>query len=386
VEVKAESQGKQDGNHLPFASPLSSFILHFSVRDTGIGIPQERMERLFQTFSQVDASTTRQYGGSGLGLAISKRLTELMGGMMWAESQVGVGSTFHFTLLAQSAPDQEWNQPEEPTLANKRVLIVDDNQTNRLILTRQTERWEMIPTALPSGVTALECLREGKAFDLAILDVQMPEMDGWMLAAEIRALRHEDELALVMLTSLADSGTREELERLRIGAFIAKPIKQSQLYNTLVSLFDRRQTIRPPLPKPQLDEALAQRLPLSILLAEDNAVNQKVALRILERLGYRADVASDGVEVLAALRRQKYDAILMDVQMPEMDGLEATRRIRQEIAAEQQPYIIAMTANAMTSDRVTCLEAGMDDYMSKPVRVEELVNALYRSRQRTATC
>jgi PAS domain S-box-containing protein len=361
------------------ASPC--YELHFAIRDTGIGIPPDRMDRLFQSFSQVDASTTRRYGGTGLGLAISRRLSELMGGTMWVESRVGKGSTFHFTIQAEAAlaPVRAYLQGPQPDLSGKRLLIVDDNATNRLILTLQAQSWGMFPRSTASPVEALEWIRQGDAFDVAVLDMQMPEMDGLMLAAEIRRERDAGVLPLVMLVSL---GQREaDVEGIAFAAFLTKPIKASQLYNVLVGIFAEeaqpvyRQEVAA---KPQFDPQMGKRLPLRILLAEDNAVNQKLALRLLGRLGYRADVAANGLEVLEALWRQTYDVVLMDVQMPEMDGLEATRAICWEWPPEHRPHIIAMTANVMKEDREECLAAGMDDYISKPIQVGELVEALSR--------
>jgi PAS domain S-box-containing protein len=359
------------------------YELHFVVRDTGIGIPPERMDRLFQSFSQVDASTTRRYGGTGLGLAISKRLSEMMGGTMWVESEVGKGSTFHFTIQAEAAPSpmRVGLQGIQPDLSGKRVLVVDDNATNRRILTLQTQSWGMLPRSTASPAEALEWIRQGDPFDVAILDMQMPEMDGLTLAAEMRRERDTEALPLVMLTSLGQQ--EADVEGGEFAAFLTKPIKASQLYNVLVGILaEKAQLIqrRDEAAKPQFDPEMGQRLPLRILLAEDNAVNQKLALRLLERMGYRADVAANGVEAIEALRRQPYDVVLMDVQMPEMDGLEATRAIYREWPRAQRPRIIAMTANVMKEDREACLAAGMDDYIGKPIRVQELVSVLRRCR------
>ncbi len=358
-------------------------VLHFAVRDSGIGIPPDRVNRLFQSFSQVDASTTRRYGGTGLGLAISKRLSELMGGTMWVESVPGTGSTFHFTIraTAAAAPLRVYLDEAQPLLQGKRVLIVDDNATNRLILSRQVESWHMLPQALASPVEALQWLRERSTFDVALLDMQMPDMDGLSLAQEIRALPVPVATApLILLTSL---GRREvKAEAAEFAAFLTKPLKPSALFNALVAIFSGQPTrilARQADAAPQFDPQMGQRHPLRILLAEDNATNQKLALRILARLGYQADVVSNGLEALEALLRQPYDVVLMDVQMPELDGLETTRRLRTELAQPRQPQVIAMTANAMQGDRELCLAAGMDDYVSKPIRVDELVRALAAS-------
>ena len=358
--------------------------LHFAVRDTGIGIPPDRVSRLFQSFSQVDASTARKYGGTGLGLAISTRLCEMMGGTMWVESEVGQGSTFHFTIVVQTAPDFATRpriHGEQPQLSGRRVLIVDDNDTNRLILIRQTRAWGMLARDTASPREALEWIRRGDPFDVAILDLSMPEMDGLTLAAEIRRQRDARELALIICSSL---GRREATtEDLGITAFLMKPLKQSQLFDTLAGILGGPAApAQPQASKPQLDPEMAKKLPLRILLAEDNAVNQKLALRLLGQMGYRADLAGNGLEVIQAVERQPYDVVLMDVQMPEMDGLEATRQICSRWAKDRRPRIIAMTANAMQGDREMCLAAGMDDYISKPIHMNELVEALSRSTSR----
>jgi PAS domain S-box-containing protein len=370
--LTADSEGRD-------AEPV--YELHFAVRDTGIGIPPERMDRLFQSFSQVDPSTTRRYGGTGLGLAISRRLAELMGGRMWVESQVGQGSTFHFTVHAQatSAPTHAYLQEVQPDLRGRRMLVVDDNDTNRRILSLQAQAWGMLAHDTASPFEALEKVRRGERYDVAVLDMQMPDMDGLALALEIHGV--EPTLPLVMLTSF---GQREwDTDTVEFAAILIKPIKASQLYNVLVTIFAQEievQQERDTESESLFDAGMGERLPLRILLAEDNATNQKLALRLLERFGYRADVAGNGLETLEALRRQPYDVILMDVQMPEMDGLEATRTIVQEWSAERRPRIIAMTANAMREDREACLAAGMDDYLSKPIRVEELIRALGQCR------
>jgi len=365
------------------------YELHFAVRDTGIGIPAERMEQLFQPFTQLDASTTRHYGGTGLGLAISKRLCEMMGGTIWVESQVGVGSTFHFTIQAEAVPSASRiaSRAALTLLSGKRLLIVDDNATNRRILTLQAQAWGMLVRAAESGAEALEWLRRGDPFDVAILDMQMPGMDGITLAEEIRKLPERQNLPLVMLTSMGhrEEHLRAQMARVGLAAYLYKPIKPNQLQSVLMEIFVGRPLQgKPRAEPPQLDARLASRLPLRILVAEDNAVNQKLALRILEKMGYQADVAANGLEVLAALRRQHYDIVFMDVQMPEMDGLDATRQIVAQWPAEERPVIIAMTAAATQQDREQCLAAGMDDYISKPVRLQEVQAALERGAAQRA--
>ncbi len=364
------------------ASPAPCELL-FSVRDTGIGIHPSRLDRLFKSFSQADASTTRQYGGTGLGLAISKRLVEFMGGRMWVESAPQKGSVFHFVLPFQAAPVASPSilQGSQPQLADLRVLIVDDNATNRRILTLQTSKWGMIPRTAQSGAQALEWLRQGESFDLAIQDMQMPDMDGIMLAKEIRLLPRTVALPLVLLTSM---GVRPDSPAFAGTAFancLMKPIKAAQLHEALVGVASGAKA-KPAARKiagAKLDRALADRLPLRVLLCDDNVINQKVALRLLQQMGYQADVAANGVECLKALERQPYDLIFMDVQMPEMDGFEATQqiRVRQKTPGASGHFgshlaIIAMTANAMQGDREKCLAAGMDDYIAKPVRPEDV--------------
>jgi signal transduction histidine kinase/CheY-like chemotaxis protein/HAMP domain-containing protein len=353
-------------------------ILLFSVRDTGVGIPADRLDRLFQSFTQLDASTTRRYGGTGLGLAICKHLCELMGGQIWAESAgPDAGATFYFTVQLELtlADVPTYMLQNQPKLKGRRVLIVDDNATNRLILSRQTQAWGMLPQEADSAAAAIQYVRQGQVFDLAILDLQMPEMDGITLAAEIRRYRNERELPLLLLSSLGNQGAIDPA--IRFAALLTKPIKPSLLYNLLLEIMGTRAApVSPPTPSPLLDECLAEHLPLRVLVAEDNLVNQKVALHLLKRMGYRADLAANGEEVLAALRRQPYDLVLMDVQMPEMDGLEATRHIHAGWPSEQRPRIIAMTANAMQRDREVCLTAGMDGYLSKPVHLKQLYQAI----------
>jgi len=358
-------------------SDASKVILHLSVRDTGIGIPKDRMDRLFQSFSQVDSSTTRKYGGTGLGLVISKRLSELMGGSMWVNSEEGVGSTFHFTIQTQATTSPHSDKPiVVPQLKGKRMLIVDDNETNRRILILQAQSWEMAPFAFSNPLEALDAIKRGGAFDIAILDMHMPEMDGATLSKEIR--RNGIPLPLIMLTSL---GWRDPGDTVNFSAFLTKPVKQSSLYNAVISALSMQntETKRVASADVQFDSQLAMRHPMKILLAEDNAVNQKLALRILGRMGYRADVAGNGLEVLDSLARQRYDLILMDVQMPEMDGLDATRFIRNKLPPDLQPCIVAMTANAMQGDREMCLDAGMNDYVSKPIQIKDLQAALERA-------
>ena len=354
--------------------------VHFAVRDTGIGIPKDRFDRLFKVFSQVDVSTTRRYGGTGLGLAISKRLSELMGGRIWAESEPGKGSTFHFTIVADEveALERAAADREQPELAGKRVLIVDDNASNRLLLKLQTERWGMRARDTNSPAVALEWIVQGDPFDVALLDYQMPEMDGIALAREIRAARGAHAPVLILLSSTGQSLASAHANA-GFAAGLSKPLRLSHLRDRLLeTVGDRRDTSAGAVPPVARD--VGSPVPLRILLAEDNAINQKVALRLLERLGYGADVVGDGRQALARLDHAVYDVILMDVQMPEMDGLEASRAICARWAASERPRIIAMTAEAMQGDRDKCLAAGMDDYIVKPVTLDRLAAALAKCR------
>ena len=413
--VISVSPGQKEPNETA-NSDGDRILIEFSVRDTGIGIPKERMNRLFKSFSQVDSSITRQYGGTGLGLAISKRLSELMGGSMWVASHgnVGgfpppdwtmptdekdcpIGSTFYFAILGKEAPSSSpiENIGEPHLLSGKQVLIVDDCSTNMTILTRQLELWGMDIQSAAGAEDALSLLEGEGEFEVAIMDMQMQGMNGATLASKISSLPHRSRLPLVMLTTLGTQAS-DRSSNVKTVACLYKPIKQSSLYNTLISIFGGE-----PLPQRnplsgsnQFGSQMARQLPLRILLAEDHPVNQKVALQMLDRMGYRADVVANGFEVLDALGRQSYDVVLMDVQMPEMDGLEATRRICEEwdlknkdrfklddsIGYFPRPRIIAMTANAMQGDREDCFNAGMDDYVSKPIRMPELSAALSKCR------
>ncbi len=366
------------------SSVKQNVTLEFIVRDTGIGIPADRTGKLFQSFSQADSSTSRKYGGTGLGLAISKRLTSLMGGDMWAESTgiPGEGSAFHFTIQTKTIEMPERSHRDlrgiQPNLHEKRVLIVDDNLTNRRILTLQLQAWGMQTRDSETPAEALKWIKRGDPFDLAILDMHMPDMDGATLAGRIRKQRDSKTLPLVLFSSL---GRREaDVDPELFAAYLSKPIKPSQLFDTLAGLFaDQPVQEKKAAPiKLQMDPEMAKKHPLRILLAEDILVNQKLALRLLQQMGYRADVASNGLEAVQSVERQPYDVVLMDVQMPEMDGLEASRRICARWPLGQRPAIIAMTANAMQGDREMCLEAGMDDYVSKPIRPDELIKALMK--------
>jgi signal transduction histidine kinase/CheY-like chemotaxis protein len=357
--------------------------LRFSVKDTGIGIDPEARKKLFQAFTQADASTTRRFGGTGLGLVICQRLVRMMGGEIDVESAPGSGSTFWFTgqfELAATAP----KDPECPSiLEGKRVLIVDDNNTNRTVLQYQLAGWKMtIVGAAGSGNEALSQIRAAaktnEPIEVVDLDMHMPGMDGMRLAREIRRDENLPQPRMLLLTSLCARTNADEMKELRIEAHLTKPVRPLELQNALVKLLGKPapavETSKAPTANPEVAAAPANAI--KVLLAEDNPVNQKIALRQLKKLGYDADLANNGVEVLEAVRRGAYKAILMDCQMPEMDGYEATRQLR--TLGSKLP-IIAMTANAMQGDRETCIAAGMDDYISKPVRVAELEAALTRA-------
>jgi PAS domain S-box-containing protein len=363
-----------------------SVVVRFEVRDTGMGIDPELQSRLFQSFVQADGSSSRRYGGTGLGLAISKRLVSLMGGVIDVMSRPGRGSTFWFTVcLERQAPEGSPAPAPSARLAGRRVLVVDDNATNRQILKQQLGYWGLRTTTVESGPEALAALRQaaasGLGFDLAILDMKMPEMDGLVLG---RAIKDDPSLSgvrLVLLTSFGQRGHGAEASRIGISAYLTKPVDEADLYDCLVEVMDEERRRRVPhlVTRHSLRE-LRPPVAALVLVAEDNEVNQKVAVRILEKLGYRVEVAENGQEALEACARTQYDAVLMDGQMPGMDGFEATRRIRereQEAGGPRLP-IVAMTASAMKGDREKCLQAGMDDYVSKPVTPEALEAALRR--------
>ncbi|MFY9555862.1 MAG: response regulator, partial [Blastocatellia bacterium] len=355
-------------------------VLRFAVSDSGIGIPGEAQQRIFDAFSQADGSTTRRYGGTGLGLAISKQLVELMEGRIGVESEPAKGSTFWFTATFELQPLAEQSRAPRKQLDGLRVLVVDDNATNRTLVHHQITSWGMRNGDAASGEEALRILRSeadsGDPYVIAILDMQMPEMDGLTLA---RAIKSDPAIAATRLLMMTSLGRRDDLATREAGVelCLTKPVKQSQLFDCLATLVgedaidDRQPQARAtPIPAPNRLENLR------VLVAEDNIVNQKVALRQLQRLGYAADAVANGLEVLEALERIPYDVVLMDCQMPELDGYEATRRIRRREGTQRHTTIVAMTANALQGDRERCLAAGMDDYISKPVRQEALAAIL----------
>jgi len=367
----------EEGEIVVSVIPFDNETLRISVLDTGMGIPEERRDRLFKPFSQVDASTTRKHGGTGLGLIISKRLVEAMGGELWVESDVGRGSMFSFTLPATKSDIPVQTDSETFSLKNKSILVVDDNSVNRFILTLYLQSVGAKPVVVASGKAALALLETGTVFDTGIFDMQMPEMDGVQLAERLQQT-HGKPFPLLLLTSMGV--VQDKKWQQLFDMQISKPVKPKQLIDALQLLLSgvdvgslRKETA---VSTPKFDHTMAEKFPLKILIAEDNAINQKVTQRILERMGYTANIAANGLEVIDALHLQSYDVILMDVQMPEMDGVEATEYIRQSFPPEQQPYIVALTANAFKEDRTRFLKAGMDSFISKPVIIEELVQVL----------
>ena len=361
---------------------LDRVRLHFGVRDTGIGIPPEKQAMVFEAFSQADGSTTRKFGGTGLGLTISSRLVQMMGGRIWVESEVERGSCFHFTAevgVSDAAVPGPAAAPAE--LAGLRVLVVDDNHTNRQILAGILQRWRMKPVLAASGSEALKLFRSAGTsgdgpFALLLTDAHMPEMDGFALVENIRQEADLHNLAIMMLTSSGQRGDAARCREVGIAAYLVKPIVQQQLLDGILAVLGASGR-RAPSARPMDHEVGRPTRCLRVLLAEDNAVNQKVASRLLEKRGHDVWVASDGREVLEAVEHHAFDLILMDVQMPEIDGFEATAAIRAiEIGTGEHIPIIAMTAEAMKGDRERCLAAGMDGYASKPIQPNELFETI----------
>jgi PAS domain S-box-containing protein len=355
--------------------------IRFTVKDTGIGIAADQLPRLFQSFMQVDPSTTRKYGGTGLGLAISKRLAELMGGEVSVSSEPGHGSSFGFTVLvrpAVAAEPAEYLQRDAPALKGKRLLVVDDNLTNRRILTRLALLWGMLPSTLPSALEALDRVRHGEAFDIALVDMSMPGLDGLDLTREIRRRRTPAELPIVMLSSLGQRRLLQAGQGTGLSACLSKPIKASQLYATLVAVLEgalgRARAGTPAPAQPATPGDVARNL--RVLVAEDNPINQRVATRLLQHLGYRAELAANGQQAIDAVHRGAFDVVLMDIQMPEMDGVQAAREIIGRRGPSGLPRLIAMTANAMPGDREAYIAAGMDGYIAKPIELAELATVL----------
>ncbi len=381
ADEDGEHSGQRSSSRDVEGDSEQEYGLHFSVSDTGIGIAPEKLELVFQEFEQADASTTRRYGGTGLGLAISSRLVGLMGGRIWAESEVGQGSTFHFTArFCQAAETQPRKRKQPIVVGGTRVLIVDDNATNRRILIEILNSWDMRPVAAENAKQAfdllLEAHREGDPFRLLLSDVNMPEIDGFVLAQWIRQDPMLAELPIVMLTSSGRPGDNVRRANLNVAAHLMKPAKQSEIFDAIVAALGVT-TAEDHAEYTESVNRLGQARPLRVLLAEDNLVNQKLASALLTREGHQVTLAMNGREAIEAWEREAFDLILMDVQMPEIDGLEAVRRIRdRERSTGTHTPIIAMTAHAMTGDRERCLAAGMDEYVSKPIRIKQLAEKM----------
>jgi PAS domain S-box-containing protein len=425
ISVQARSLGTPKAVHPEECDPdfqeqgeLPTYAVRFAVKDTGIGIPSDRLNRLFQPFSQVNPAMNRQHGGTGLGLVISQRLSEMMGGRIWVDSEPNQGSTFNFSIATQAIPSStlpiNWNLAP---LTGQRLVIVDDNPISRQNLALQAQRWGMAVQTYGSGLELLQEVQRGMGFDLAIVDSQMPEIDGLplvnLLRTQIQQLSGPNQTSSLQVRSGSDHETSES--RLQVTPVIllvplqsnldadylanqaiftlSKPVKHSQFYNLLINLVSDKTLLSPPPVSPQHPSRdmtveplstptpaakLGDKNPLRILVAEDNIVNQKVIVKLLQRLGYDADIAINGLEVLSRLTQSTYDVVLMDVQMPDMDGVTATQKICQQHSLGQRPRIIAVTASAMQGDREECLAAGMDDYLTKPIILENLQQALGR--------
>ena len=386
VEVSPAAHGQRtiESGHEPDAGFLAhpeQWLLHFSVRDTGIGIPLDKQHRLFKSFHQVDSSTTRHFGGTGLGLAISKRLVELMGGRIWVDSDAGKGSTFHFTILTRAASagsPPAWQSPQHQ-LVGKRVLLVGKENSSARILRHRCEQWGLVVEVAATHELVLSTMDGSLPFDVVILDAGVPGGEGFALAKRILQQEKARGTRFLFLSSkrLHVEDFREA--KLEPTLFVHKPVRPGQLLESLCRVLnvqvhrERKATFTP-----GLDSDFARRLPLRVLLADDNPINQKVGVSVLSKLGYRADLATDGNEVIKALEQKTYDVLFLDVQMPELDGLDCARIICQRWTRDRRPVIIAMTGNALMGDREKCLAAGMDDYISKPVRIADLQSTIER--------
>ena len=396
--IKFTDQGEVALNIHVDAEEGGNRIIHFTVSDTGIGIPDEKQKLIFQPFSQADASTTRKYGGTGLGLTISKRLVGLMGGNMWVESEVGRGTHFHFTarLKKSEKPMEAGLIASSPSLQGVKVLIVDDNRTNRRILEGMLKRWDMKSTSVEDGEEALMQLSSaqnvGDPYALVLTDMHMPKMDGFSL---IEQIRHRPELSaaiIMMLTSAGHRGDGARCQELGVAAYLLKPIRQSELREAIARVLGApaQKGAIPLVTRYSLQDARAPQSILSVLVAEDNAVNQLLATRLLEKRGHRVVMTSNGREALEALAKDRFDLVLMDVQMPGMDGLQATHSLREKEKEKRDGFhqpVIALTAHAMKGDQERCLAAGMDGYLTKPIRPQELeaILEIYVARRISAT-
>ena len=374
--IKFTDSGEIVVSVIPKAKTDDKHILQFSVKDTGIGIPEDKLHRLFQSFSQVDASTTRKYGGTGLGLAICKRLVELMGGEIWVESTYMEGTTFHFTITTGIVDEQQAGTSDADDAETKkfRALLIDDNKTNIKILEMQCKSLPLETVSTIDPQKALEWIKQGESFDLVITDMHMPGLNGYDLTTEIRKQYSLKQLPVILLTSVTklDAG----MDRKIFNEFLTKPVKKSTLTNSIKLLLGLEEKAKDRDFIRVKDESCPL-CKLSILVAEDNPINQKVMMKLLSKMNLKADLAQNGIEAVEALNQKHYDLVLMDMQMPEMDGLEATRQIR-KLPLKQQPIIMALTANAMKEERDMCLDAGMDDFLSKPIGLPTLKKAMLK--------
>jgi signal transduction histidine kinase/CheY-like chemotaxis protein len=362
--------------HRSAKTAAGNFKLNFSVKDTGIGIPEEKIDRLFKAFSQVDSSTTRKFGGTGLGLAICQRLARLMVGEISANSKVGEGSEFKFSITTTESKSSNFRSIvfDIANLAGKRILVVDDNKTNLVILKTQLEYWKMTPVVASAAKEAMVILEETTKFDLVITDMEMPDMDGIAFAREIK--EKYTNLPVIMLSSIGDE-TKKKYPGL-FSSILIKPVKRNHLYQSIQISLNNQKEMKPESRTTNLlSVEFAKEHPLKIMVAEDNIINQKLIERVLNKLGYNIDIVENGILAVANVKKNDYDIVLMDLQMPQMDGLEATEKIRK--LNIKQPYIAAMTANALSEDRDICLRAGMNDYVAKPMKIVELVNVLKRA-------
>jgi CheY-like chemotaxis protein len=364
------------------SGPEAQTVLHFEVSDTGVGISPAKQKLIFDAFAQADSSTARRFGGTGLGLTISLRLVQMMGGRLWVESELGKGSCFHFTAPVGLAEKAASAKPIAPaTLAGLPVLVVDDNLTNRNIVGQILEQWRMKPALAASGWEALRLLKEAgpspTAYALLLTDANMPDMDGFTLVERIREHKDLSKITIMMLTSAGQPGDIARCRQLGIAAYLIKPIVRAQLLEAILKVLSAK--VRPPL----LPRGVTRHGPyegrrsLRLLLAEDNAVNRRLASRLIEKRGHTVVMVNNGREAVQALSRETFDLVIMDVEMPEMDGFEATAAIRaKELGTDTHVPIIAMTAHTMAGDRERCRAAGMDAYVSKPIRAQELYNAI----------
>jgi CheY-like chemotaxis protein len=370
-------------------NPGDMVLLTLTVRDTGIGIPADRMNRLFKSFSQVDASTTRRYGGTGLGLVITKKLIELMGGEISVASTIDKGTTFTFTLPGEvaPAPDRTTEAEQLERIRGRRALVVDDNHTNRLIINEKLRSWELVSKAAGAPGEALDMLKAGEDVDVCVIDYKMPEMNGFELASAIKEAKPEDAPPMILFTSIspAEPHFRERVKELGFSAVVAKPAKSSHLLNALSKALDAGGDDAKAEKASEAEPAAPADQDLRILVVDDNLINQKVVKKTLKRLGYEPDIVDGGEAAIERCLAEDYHVVLMDIEMPDMDGITASGLIREKLPTDKHPYIVALTANAMASERETYLGAGMDGYLSKPLDVEALIETLETAASSRAT-